>query len=45
LLDEFDGDRRLAVAAYHQGAASVRRHGLLSETKAYVGTVEAIAAS
>jgi LysM repeat protein len=45
LLEEFGGDRRLAVAAYHQGAASVRRYGLLPETQAYVGTVEAIAGS
>jgi peptidoglycan hydrolase-like protein with peptidoglycan-binding domain len=45
LLEEFGGDRRLAVAAYHQGAASVRRYGLLQETQAYVGTVEALAAS
>jgi peptidoglycan hydrolase-like protein with peptidoglycan-binding domain len=45
LLDEFGGNERLAVAAYHQGAASVRRYGLLAETQAYVGTVEAIAAS
>jgi LysM repeat protein len=43
LLVEFDGDERLAVAAYHQGATSVRRYGLLPETVAYVSTVEAIA--
>jgi peptidoglycan hydrolase-like protein with peptidoglycan-binding domain len=44
LLEEFGGDRSLALAAYHQGPASVRRYGLLPETQAYVGTVEAIAA-
>jgi len=43
LLLEFDGDERLAVAAYHQGATSVRRYGLLPETEAYVRAVEAIA--
>jgi soluble lytic murein transglycosylase-like protein len=43
LLVEFDGNERLAVAAYHQGATSVRRYGLLPETEAYVRAVEAIA--
>ena len=43
LLVEFDGDERLAVAAYHQGATSVRRFGLLPETELYVRAVQAIA--
>jgi hypothetical protein len=44
LLREFHGDTRLAVAAYHQGAASVREIGLLPETESYVAAVEAVAA-
>lgn len=43
LLAEFGGDERLAVAAYHQGAAGVRRYGLLPETQSYVGAVLAVA--
>jgi LysM repeat protein len=43
LLVEFEGDERLAVAAYHQGPTSVRRYGLLAETESYVRAVEAIA--
>jgi soluble lytic murein transglycosylase-like protein len=42
LLVEFDGDERLAVAAYHQGPTSVRRYGLLPETDAYVRAVQAL---
>jgi peptidoglycan hydrolase-like protein with peptidoglycan-binding domain len=42
LLREFGGDERLAVAAYHQGAAGVRRYGLLPETESYVGAVLAV---
>jgi peptidoglycan hydrolase-like protein with peptidoglycan-binding domain len=42
LLNEFEGDQRLAVAAYYQGATSVRRHGLLPETEIYVGAVQAV---
>lgn len=44
LLREFQGDTRLAVAAYHQGVGSVRAHGILRETASYVGAVEAVAA-
>jgi LysM repeat protein len=42
LLREFGGDERMAVAAYHQGAAGVRRYGLLPETESYVGAVLAV---
>jgi hypothetical protein len=43
LLREFDGDARLAIAAYHQGAASVRAVGVLPETEKYVEAVQAVA--
>ena len=43
LLKEFGGDERLALGAYHQGAASVREHGLLPETEAYVSAIRSIA--
>lgn len=39
LLREFGGSRRLALAAYYQGPAAVRRHGLYPETRVYVRTV------
>jgi soluble lytic murein transglycosylase-like protein len=42
LLDEFGGDERLALAAYYQGARSVRAHGVLPETEAYVADVLAL---
>jgi LysM repeat protein len=42
LLREFDGDVRLALAAYFQGPRSVRRHGLLRETEQYVAGVLAL---
>jgi hypothetical protein len=42
LLREFQGDARLAVAAYHQGVASVRAIGVLPETEKYVDAVEAV---
>jgi peptidoglycan hydrolase-like protein with peptidoglycan-binding domain len=44
LLQDFQGDARLAVAAYHQGAASVREHGMLPATVGYVGAVLAVEA-
>jgi len=44
LLREFDGDERLAIAAYHQGAASVRTFGVLPVTESYVAAVQAVAA-
>ena len=39
LLDEFDGNRRLALAGYYQGAAAVRDRGLFDDTKRYVTLV------
>jgi peptidoglycan hydrolase-like protein with peptidoglycan-binding domain len=42
LLREFDGRRRMAVAAYYQGPRAVRRHGLYPETRVYVRTVFAL---
>jgi hypothetical protein len=42
LLREFQGDTRLAVAAYHQGVASVRTVGVLPETESYVDAVQAV---
>ncbi len=39
LLHEFRGNVRLALAAYNQGAASVRRHGLFRETRRFVANV------
>lgn len=44
LLAETGGDERLAVAAYYQGLASVRRIGLLAETERYVANVMALRA-
>jgi soluble lytic murein transglycosylase-like protein len=43
MLADFGGDEQLAVAAYHQGAAGVREHGLLPETQSYVTAVQAVA--
>jgi hypothetical protein len=43
LLREFQGDARLAIAAYHQGAASVRAVGVLPATAQYVDAVQAVA--
>jgi soluble lytic murein transglycosylase-like protein len=42
LLREFRGDERLALAGYYQGPASVRKRGLLRETKAFVADVQAL---
>jgi Transglycosylase SLT domain/Putative peptidoglycan binding domain len=42
LLHEFRGDIRLALAAYAQGPRSVRRRGLLRETRTYVAGVLAL---
>ena len=39
LLHEFDFRPRLALAAYNQGAASVRRHGMFRETRRFVANV------
>ncbi len=42
LLRDFQGDERLAVAAYHQGPASVRQRGVLPATERYVEAVQAV---
>jgi peptidoglycan hydrolase-like protein with peptidoglycan-binding domain len=42
LLREFAGDERLALGAWYQGAAAVRRHGLYTETRAFVANVLAL---
>lgn len=42
LLREFNGSERLALAAWYQGPASVRRRGLLHETKVFVANVLAL---
>jgi peptidoglycan hydrolase-like protein with peptidoglycan-binding domain len=42
LLKEFRGETRLAVAAYYQGPAGVRRNGLYDETKRFVANVLAL---
>jgi hypothetical protein len=39
LLRSFHGNRRLALAAYNQGPASVRRNGLFRETRRFVANV------
>jgi peptidoglycan hydrolase-like protein with peptidoglycan-binding domain len=42
MLRAFGGDRRLALGAYHQGPAAVRRHGLYGETRIFVRNVLAL---
>jgi N-acetylmuramoyl-L-alanine amidase len=42
LIDDFGGNRSLAVAAYYQGERSVRQIGLLPETVWYVDDVMAL---
>jgi LysM repeat protein len=42
LLRETGGDQALAIAGYYQGLASVRRIGLLAETRQYVANVVAL---
>jgi soluble lytic murein transglycosylase-like protein len=39
LLRDTGGDPAMAAAAYYQGLASVRRNGMLPETRRYVGNV------
>ncbi len=39
LLDDFDGNTRLALAGYYQGARAVRERGLYEDTKQYVSVV------
>ena len=45
LLREFHGSERLALGAWYQGPASVRRRGLLRETKRFVANVLALKGS
>jgi len=42
LLAEFRGDQRLALAAWYQGPAAVRAHGVYSVTKQFVADVLAL---
>ena len=42
LLRAFGGDERLALAAYYQGERSVRRIGVLRESKLYVEDILAL---
>jgi LysM repeat protein len=42
LLREFNGDERLALAAYYQGAKAVRQHGLFNETVTYVEAIRSL---
>jgi LysM repeat protein len=39
-LDQFDGDVRLALAGYYQGARAVRERGLFDDTKQYVSVIQ-----
>jgi soluble lytic murein transglycosylase-like protein len=38
-LDQFDGDIKLALAGYYQGARAVRERGLFEDTKQYVSVI------
>jgi LysM repeat protein len=42
LLKRFNGDRRLAIAAWYQGERAVRERGLYDETKIFVANVLAL---
>jgi soluble lytic murein transglycosylase-like protein len=42
MLEEAGGDQALAAAGYYQGMASVRRIGMLPETRQYVANVMAL---
>jgi len=42
LLREAGGDPAMAAAGYYQGLASVRRNGMLPETRQYVNNVLAL---
>ena len=42
LLAHFKGNVRLALGAYYQGPAAVRKHGLFGETKRFVANVLAL---
>ena len=43
LLKRFDGDQRLALAAWYQGEQAVRERGFYDETKVFVANVLALA--
>jgi soluble lytic murein transglycosylase-like protein len=45
LLREFGGDERRALAAWYQGPASVRKRGILRESKVFVANVLALKSS
>jgi peptidoglycan hydrolase-like protein with peptidoglycan-binding domain len=45
LLREFGGNSRLALAAWYQGPAAVRKRGVLPETKVFVANVLALRAT
>jgi len=45
LLHEFGGDERKALAAWYQGPASVRKNGVLHESKVFVANVLALRSS
>jgi transglycosylase-like protein with SLT domain/putative peptidoglycan binding protein len=42
LLGEFNGNERLALAAWYQGAASIRRYGVTRRTRLFVADVLAL---
>jgi len=42
LLSRFDGNPRLALAAYYQGPTAVERHGLYPSSRHYVANVLAL---
>jgi hypothetical protein len=42
LLRDAGGDPATAIASYYQGASSVRRIGMLPETRRYVQNVTAL---
>jgi soluble lytic murein transglycosylase-like protein len=42
LLDDFDGDEQLALAAWYQGEQAVRDHGVYGESKLFVANVLAL---
>ncbi len=44
LLNEFNGNEQLALAAWNEGDAAVRREGVLAQTKTFVDNVLALAA-
>jgi soluble lytic murein transglycosylase-like protein len=41
-LDQFRGDRRLALAGWYQGARAVRERGLFDDTKQYVSVIQSL---